>query len=50
MAKYVGVPLLSSAAMTLRKRLYGILNAMKHRVTELSNYPDSFHKSPVSVH
>ncbi|HCQ0486726.1 TPA: ISL3 family transposase [Escherichia coli] len=33
MAKYVGVPMLSSAARTLRKRLYGILNAMKHRVS-----------------
>ncbi|EEL0143579.1 transposase, partial [Salmonella enterica subsp. enterica serovar Montevideo] len=33
MAKDVGVPLLSSAARTLRKRLYGILNAMKHRVS-----------------
>ncbi|HBY9803708.1 TPA: transposase, partial [Klebsiella pneumoniae] len=33
MAKDVGVPLLSSAARTLRKRLYGILNAMKYRVS-----------------
>jgi transposase len=33
MAKAVGVPLLTSAARTLRKRLYGILNAMKHRVS-----------------
>ncbi len=33
MAKDVGVPQLSSAARTLRKRLYGILNAMKHRVS-----------------
>lgn len=33
MAKDVGVPLLSSAARTLYKRLYVILNAMKHRVS-----------------
>jgi hypothetical protein len=33
MAKDVGIPLLTSAARTLRKRLYGILNAMKHRVS-----------------
>lgn len=32
-AKNVGVPLLSSAARTLGKRLYGILNAMEHRVS-----------------
>ncbi|EOS96654.1 putative transposase [Erwinia tracheiphila PSU-1] len=33
MAKDVGVPLLTSTARTLHKRLYGILNAMKHRVS-----------------
>ncbi|AXF75560.1 hypothetical protein AV903_04750 [Erwinia tracheiphila] len=33
MAKDVGVPLLNSAARTLHKRLYGILNVMKHRVS-----------------
>jgi len=33
MAKEVGIPLLTSAARTLRKRLYGILNAMKYRVS-----------------
>lgn len=32
-ANAVGVPLLTSAVRTLRKRLYGILNAMKHRVS-----------------
>lgn len=33
MAKQVGIPLLSSAANTIYKRLYGILNAMKHKVS-----------------
>ncbi|MFC0141017.1 ISL3 family transposase [Erwinia mallotivora] len=33
LAKDVGIALLTSAARTLRKRLYGILNAMKHRVS-----------------
>ncbi|EOS96287.1 putative transposase [Erwinia tracheiphila PSU-1] len=33
LAKDVGIPLLTSAARTLRKQLYGILNAMKHRVS-----------------
>lgn len=33
MAKQVGIPLLSSAANTIYKRLYGILNAIKHKVS-----------------
>ncbi|CAY73104.1 hypothetical protein EPYR_00733 [Erwinia pyrifoliae DSM 12163] len=29
----MSIPLLTSATRTLGKRLYGILNAMKHRVS-----------------
>ena len=35
-ARKVGVPLLTSAVRTLRDRLYGILNAMKYRVSNSS--------------
>lgn len=35
-AKKVGVPLLTSAVRSLRDRLYGILNAMKYRVSNSS--------------
>lgn len=34
--KKVGVPLLTSAVRSLRDRLYGILNAMKYRVSNSS--------------
>lgn len=33
MVKNVGIPLLSSRARTLGKRLYGILNAMEYRIS-----------------
>ena len=35
-ARKVGVPLLTSAVRTLRDRFYGILNAMKYRVSNSS--------------